>query len=99
MKKIAVFVSGRGSNFAAVLEQIQHENIPARIQCVISDHSCPPAFEIAEAAGIATHWIHRKQFRKADEYAGFLLALLAVGVAVSAASLFVSRALYVRRDF
>lgn len=30
---------------------------------------------------------------------GFLLALLAVGVAVSAASLFVSRALYVRRDF
>ncbi len=77
MKKIAVFVSGRGSNFAAVLEQIQHENIPARIQCVISDHSCPPAFEIAEAAGIATHWIHRKQFRKADEYAGFLLALLA----------------------
>ena len=46
----------------------------------------------AVAGGLRTLLIH-------EATPGFLLALLAVGVAVSAASLFVSRALYVRRDF
>ena len=76
MKKIAVFVSGRGSNFASILKEIQNGAIPAEICCVISDHPHPPAFDIAREARIATHWIGRKQFKEPSDYADFLLALL-----------------------
>ncbi|MCK4295900.1 MAG: phosphoribosylglycinamide formyltransferase [Candidatus Marinimicrobia bacterium] len=76
LKSIAVFASGRGSNFAAILEQIQRGNIPAQIRCIISDHTHPPVFDIAGKAGISTHWVNRKQFDSRDDYTIFLLSLL-----------------------
>jgi len=77
LKRIAVFVSGRGSNFASILKKIQSGDIPAQICCVISDHTHPPAFDIAREAHIPTHWVGRKQFKEPHEYADFVLALLA----------------------
>ncbi|MFA4837982.1 MAG: phosphoribosylglycinamide formyltransferase [Candidatus Neomarinimicrobiota bacterium] len=77
MKRLAVFASGRGSNFSSILERIQSGNIPAKVVCVISDNPQPPVFSIASSVGIPTHWINRKQFSNGNEYAGFLLSLLA----------------------
>lgn len=77
MKKIAVFASGRGTNFQAILEGIKAGRIDAKIVCVISDHARPPVFEIARSSGIPTHWINRKQFSDAADYGDFLLNLLA----------------------
>ena len=76
LKKIAVFASGRGSNFSAVLEQIKLGNIAAEVACVVSDHVQPPVFDIAVDHGIPTHWVNRKQFSAAEDYAGFLIGLL-----------------------
>lgn len=45
--------------------------------CIISDNPQPPVFSIASSVGIPTHWINRKQFSNGNEYAGFLLSLLA----------------------
>lgn len=76
MKRIAVFASGRGSNFQAILDQIRKGAISAQICCVISDQPNPPVFEIARHAGIPTHWVNRKQFSDGKEYTDFLLSLL-----------------------
>ena len=52
MIKIAVFVSGRGSNFGAILEEIAVGRISAEIKFLISDKIFCPAFEIADKYSI-----------------------------------------------
>lgn len=76
MKKIAVFASGRGSNFAAILEQIKLGSIQGEIMCVLSDAVHPPVFDIAKEHQIPTHWVNRRQFSDAADYARFLIDLL-----------------------
>jgi formyltetrahydrofolate-dependent phosphoribosylglycinamide formyltransferase len=76
LKKIAVFASGRGSNFAAILEQIKLGKIQGQVMCVLSDHVHPPVFDIAQEHRIPTHWVNRKQFSDAADYARFLIDLL-----------------------
>jgi len=76
LKNIAVLASGRGSNFAAILNKIQIGEIAARIVCVVSDNEHPPVFDIAMAAGIPTFCINRKQFSSPEEYAHAFLNLL-----------------------
>lgn len=76
MKRIAVFASGRGSNFLAIQNEIEAGHIPARVVCVISDHARPPVFAKAHSHDIATHWVNRKQFNGRQEYADALLKLL-----------------------
>jgi len=76
LKNIAVFASGRGSNFAAILDKIQKGEIAARVVCVISDNERPPVFEIANAAGIPNFCLNRKQFATPEEYANALLNVL-----------------------
>lgn len=76
MKNIAILASGRGSNFQAILTKIEEQVIPARIVCVISDNPQPPVFQLAAAAHIPTHWLHRKQFATPEAYAAFFLNLL-----------------------
>ncbi|WBW50032.1 phosphoribosylglycinamide formyltransferase [Peptoniphilus equinus] len=46
---LAVFVSGRGSNFRAVLKGIADGRIPARVPLVIADHVCPALDAAPEA--------------------------------------------------
>jgi len=76
VKNIAVFASGRGSNFSAILGKIQAGEIAARVTCLISDRAQPPVFDIAREAGIPTYWISRKQFANPDDYVNFLLGVL-----------------------
>ncbi|HMA61088.1 MAG TPA: phosphoribosylglycinamide formyltransferase [bacterium] len=76
MKNIAVFASGRGSNFQAINKQIKSGDIPAQVVCVISDKANPPVFEKAQQDNIETHYINRNQFKKEQEYSEFLLRIL-----------------------
>lgn len=76
LKNIAVFASGRGSNFSAILDKIKMGEIDAKIVCVISENEHPPVFDIAQAAGIATFCVNRKQFAAPEDYANALLDLL-----------------------
>ena len=73
---IAVFASGRGSNFQAILSAIQGGRLPASISLVVSNNSSAGALEIARAHGIPA--VHRslRQFPQAEAFDDDLLALL-----------------------
>lgn len=77
VKKIAVFASGRGSNYEAIQQQIDKGKIKAQTVCVISEHASPPVFEKAKSRNIPTHFINRKQFKNGDEYVAELIQILA----------------------
>src|SRR5690349_13274536 len=51
---IAIFASGRGSNFDSILASIQREDLPAEIVAVVSDQPGAKVLAKAEAAGIRT---------------------------------------------
>jgi phosphoribosylglycinamide formyltransferase 1 len=57
--KIAVFVSGRGSNLKAILTSDELKGI-AEVKAVISDKISCPAFQIAESFSIPTYSIGDK---------------------------------------
>ena len=52
MKRLAVFVSGRGSNFRAVHAAIQQEALPAEVLLVVTDKPDCPAADYAREHGI-----------------------------------------------
>ncbi|MCF7885715.1 MAG: phosphoribosylglycinamide formyltransferase [Candidatus Marinimicrobia bacterium] len=76
MKNIAVFASGRGSNYKTIQDQIKAGNIPGQVVCVISDKPTPPVFEKAEDNDIPTYYIAGKQFKEEQQYTDFLLNIL-----------------------
>ena len=53
-KRVAVFVSGRGSNLQALIEGIAKNGIPAEIVLVVSNKPESFALKRAESYGIAT---------------------------------------------
>lgn len=61
-RKIGVLVSGRGSNFQAVADKIQNENLPIQIAVVISDSPEAYALERAEKMGIPHVAIARQDY-------------------------------------
>ena len=61
-RKIGVLVSGRGSNFQAVADRIQKENLPIEIAVVISDSPEAYALKRAEKMGIPHYAIARQDF-------------------------------------
>ena len=54
---IAVLVSGRGSNFRSLAEDLSAPNAPGRITLVLSDNPNAPALEEGRRRGIQTEWI------------------------------------------
>lgn len=66
MKRFVVLASGRGSNFAAILAEIQKGNINGEIVAVVSDNNKAKALDIAKDAGIATtsHDPHTQDYRE-----------------------------------
>ena len=52
--RIAVFISGRGSNLQALIEACQEQDVPAEIGLVISNRPGAQGLKRAAAAGIAT---------------------------------------------
>jgi phosphoribosylglycinamide formyltransferase-1 len=74
---IAVFGSGRGSNFQAILSAMQYGKIPnANIAVVISNNSTAGILAIARANGIPTAHCSEKQFSSETEFVEHVLAIL-----------------------
>ena len=76
MKKIAVFASGRGSNFIKINENIQKGGIPARIVCLITDKTTAKAIQYAEDNSISTFVITPMDFSSPIEYGNEILKIL-----------------------
>jgi phosphoribosylglycinamide formyltransferase-1 len=60
--RLAVLLSGRGSNFQAIDEAICNGDLPAEIVCVISNRPEAPGIERARERGYAAHVIDHKAF-------------------------------------
>lgn len=75
--KIALFASGKGSNFAAILRGIDDGSIPrARIALVISDNPGAGALQVARDRAIPAVHIDRRLFASGKEFARALKSLL-----------------------
>ncbi|HWK65066.1 MAG TPA: phosphoribosylglycinamide formyltransferase [Rhizobiaceae bacterium] len=59
-KRVAVLISGRGSNMAALIEAAKESSYPAEIVGVVSDKPDAAGLSIATANGIATRVVARR---------------------------------------
>jgi len=75
-KRVAVLISGRGSNMAALIEAAKDKNYPAEIVLVISNRPDAGGLLVARAAGIATEVVDHTEFGK--DRAGFERAVQAI---------------------
>ena len=75
-KRVAVLISGRGSNMAALIEAAKDKDYPAEIALVLSNKPTPAGSRVARAAGIATEVVDHTPFGK--DRAAFDAAMQAV---------------------
>lgn len=71
-KRIAVLVSGGGTNLQAIIDKIREGYIDAEIAVVISNKKNAYALERAKAAGIDAVYIDRKQYNS-DEHRDYAI--------------------------
>ncbi len=76
MLNIAVFASGRGSNFEALHRAIREERFPAAIAVVISNNSSAGVLPLAASFGIPAHHISRLKFPDEESFRQHLLTTL-----------------------
>lgn len=76
MLNIAIYASGRGSNFEALYRRLSEQRIDARIVAVISNNSGSGALALARSFGIPAIHLSRRQFATDAEFAARQLALL-----------------------
>jgi phosphoribosylglycinamide formyltransferase 1 len=66
-KRVAVLISGRGSNMAALMEAAKDQNYPAEIVLVVSNRPNAEGIAYAREAGIATTIIDHTDYGKNRE--------------------------------
>ena len=75
-RRVAILISGRGSNMAALIEGARGTDFPAEIVLVLSNKPDAAGLDRARRAGIATETIDSKPFGK--DRAGFEAAMQTV---------------------
>jgi phosphoribosylglycinamide formyltransferase-1 len=74
--RIAILLSGRGSNFAAIHDAIVRGELDAEIVSVISNRPGAPGIEYARAAGLPAHVIDHRAFENRAAHEAAVLAVL-----------------------
>ena len=74
-RRVAILISGRGSNMAALIQASAAEDYPAEIALVVSNRADAPGLEKARQAGVKTLLIESRPFGK--DRAAFEAALQA----------------------
>ena len=67
-KKVAILISGRGSNMEALIKACQDATFPASVELVISNKKEAYGLEIAQSYGIQTESLNRKNFQTDHEF-------------------------------
>jgi formyltetrahydrofolate-dependent phosphoribosylglycinamide formyltransferase len=75
-KRVAILISGRGSNMAALIEAARAPDYPAQIVGVFSNRSDAPGLEVAKAAGIPTAVCSHKDFASREAFDAQIQAVL-----------------------
>ncbi|MEJ0024552.1 MAG: phosphoribosylglycinamide formyltransferase [Rhizomicrobium sp.] len=76
--RVAVLISGRGSNMAALIEAAKAPDYPAEIALVFSNVETAGGLETARAAGIATKVVSHKAFASREDFDAAIDAALVV---------------------
>jgi len=66
--KIAVFASGSGSNFQALVEAIREQAIPAEVSLLVCDKPAARVVQRAEALGVPTFLFNPKSYATREAY-------------------------------
>ncbi|WP_417475785.1 phosphoribosylglycinamide formyltransferase [Maricaulis sp.] len=74
--KIAVLISGRGSNMQAIIQAAKSESYPAEIVVVVSNNPDAAGLEYAREAGIETEVVDHREFETREEFEQALDAVL-----------------------
>lgn len=67
-KRVAVLISGRGSNMSALIEAANAPDFPAEIALVLSSNPDAPGLERAVAEGIATAIVPHRGFSSREDF-------------------------------
>jgi phosphoribosylglycinamide formyltransferase-1 len=76
-KRVAILISGRGSNMAALIEAAAEADFPAEIALVVSNRPDAKGLELAQARGIATAVVDHRAFASREDFEAALAAKLA----------------------
>jgi phosphoribosylglycinamide formyltransferase 1 len=68
MKNIAVFASGRGSNFSAIARAVKKGKLKANIALLISDNPKAPVIAKAKRAGVKVALVKREDFSTKEDF-------------------------------
>ena len=74
--RLTIFASGHGSNFRAILDNIEKGNLAAKIVLVLSNRSSAGALSTARERGIPALHLSQKQYESEGEYIKQLLKAL-----------------------
>ncbi len=74
--KLAVLLSGNGTNFQAILDAIDAKQLNAKVELVLSNKKEVHGLTRAKNYGIKHHWINRKNFENTDQYFDAYIQLL-----------------------
>ena len=66
--KVAVLISGRGSNMTALIDEAKKQDMPVEFVCVISNKASAGGLEKAAAEGIPTHVVDHKQYESREDF-------------------------------
>ncbi len=64
MLKVAILISGRGSNMESLVNATRQEGFPAEVVCVLSNNPAAKGLEWAKTQGIPTEVVDHKPFGK-----------------------------------
>ncbi len=75
--RIAILISGRGSNMAALIDACKEEDYPAEVALVLSNRPDAPGLDIAQDAGIPTEVIEHGDFDSREAFDAAMTEVLA----------------------
>lgn len=75
-KRVAILISGRGSNMSALIEAARAPDYPAEIVGVLSNRAAAPGLEIAASQGIATASLAQSKFLSRDMFEDVMTQML-----------------------
>jgi phosphoribosylglycinamide formyltransferase 1 len=75
--RLAILLSGRGSNFLAIHDAITHRKIDAEITCVISNRPAAPGLLRAQELGLPAHLINHRNYPTREAHEDDVLRVIA----------------------
>lgn len=75
-KRVAILISGRGSNMAALIAAAAERDYPAEIAAVISDRADAPGLDLAARAGVQTRTVLRSGYSSREAHEGAITNVL-----------------------